>query len=50
MSLTYDRVFDLALGVGNIGLYAGVYTYLKPRSEINTLVGAVVGAVLPLMG
>jgi protoheme IX farnesyltransferase len=24
------------LDVGNIGMYAGVYTYLKPRSEITT--------------
>mmetsp|Transcript_35218 Transcript_35218/g.71940 ORF Transcript_35218/g.71940 Transcript_35218/m.71940 type:complete len:474 (+) Transcript_35218:117-1538(+) len=38
------------LGVGNIGLYAGLYTYLKPRSEINTWVGAVVGAIPPVMG
>ncbi|KAL7448338.1 hypothetical protein ACHAWC_000542, partial [Mediolabrus comicus] len=33
------------LGVGNIGLYAGLYTYLKPKSEINTWVGAIVGAI-----
>jgi protoheme IX farnesyltransferase len=39
-----------ALGIGNIGLYAGLYTYLKPRSEINTWIGAVVGAVPPVMG
>ena len=39
-----------ALGIGNIGLYAGLYTYLKPRHEINTWVGAVVGAVPPVMG
>ena len=38
------------LGLGNIGLYAGLYTYLKPRSEINTWVGAVVGAIPPVMG
>lgn len=38
------------LGVGNIGLYAGLYTFLKPRSEINTWVGAVVGAIPPVMG
>ncbi|MEM9765799.1 MAG: UbiA family prenyltransferase, partial [Pseudomonadota bacterium] len=29
---------------------AGVYTCLKPRSELNTWVGAVVGAVPPLIG
>jgi len=39
-----------ALGLANIGLYAGLYTYLKPRSEANTWVGAVVGAVPPVMG
>ena len=38
------------LGIGNIGLYAGLYTFLKPRSEINTWVGAVVGAIPPVMG
>lgn len=38
------------LGLGNIGLYAGLYTYLKPRSELNTWVGAVVGAIPPVMG
>ncbi len=38
------------LGVGNIGLYAGLYTHLKPKSEINTWVGAVVGAIPPVMG
>eukprot|EP00565_Helicotheca_tamesis_P004317 CAMPEP_0185742234 /NCGR_PEP_ID=MMETSP1171-20130828/39373_1 /TAXON_ID=374046 /ORGANISM="Helicotheca tamensis, Strain CCMP826" /LENGTH=234 /DNA_ID=CAMNT_0028414239 /DNA_START=495 /DNA_END=1196 /DNA_ORIENTATION=+ len=39
-----------ALGVSNIALYAGLYTYLKPRHEINTWVGAVVGAIPPVMG
>ena len=39
-----------SLGMGNIVLYAGLYTHLKPRSEINTWVGAVVGAIPPLMG
>ena len=39
-----------ALGVGNIALYAGAYTYMKPRSEWNTWLGAVVGAVPPVMG
>lgn len=38
------------LGVGNIALYAGLYTYLKPRSEWNTWVGALVGAIPPMMG
>ena len=39
-----------ALGCGNIALYAGLYTYMKPRSEANTWVGAVVGAIPPVMG
>lgn len=39
-----------ALGVGNIALYAGAYTYMKPRTEWNTWVGAVVGAIPPVMG
>lgn len=39
-----------ALGVGNIALYAGPYTALKPVSTFNTWVGAVVGAVPPVMG
>ena len=39
-----------ALGVGNIALYSGLYTCLKTRSELNTWVGAVVGAVPPIMG
>ena len=39
-----------ALGASNIVLYAGWYTYMKPRSIYNTWVGAVVGAVPPVMG
>ena len=39
-----------ALGVGNIALYAGIYTAMKPKSEWNTWVGALVGAVPPVMG
>jgi len=38
------------LGLGNIGLYAGLYTYMKPRSVYNTWVGAVVGAIPPVIG
>ncbi|GAB7357147.1 hypothetical protein MBLNU459_g8140t1 [Dothideomycetes sp. NU459] len=38
------------LGAGNIALYAFCYTPLKRRSVINTWVGAVVGAIPPLMG
>jgi len=39
-----------ALGAGTIALYVLVYTPLKTRSTLNTAVGAVVGAVPPLMG
>lgn len=38
------------LGAANIALYAAVYTPLKQLSVVNTWVGAVVGAVPPLMG
>ena len=39
-----------ALGAGNIFLYAGVYTPLKRVHFLNTWIGAVVGAIPPLMG
>ncbi len=39
-----------AIGAANIMLYAGVYTPLKRRTTWNTWVGAVVGALPPLMG
>ena len=38
------------LGVGNLVLYAFAYTPLKRVHPVNTWVGAVVGAVPPLMG
>lgn len=38
------------LGVANIALYSGAYTWLKRTSVWNTWVGAVVGAIPPLMG
>ncbi len=42
--------FTAALGAFNIILYAGVYTALKRTSVVNTWVGAVVGAIPPMMG
>ncbi|OCH94900.1 protoheme IX farnesyltransferase [Obba rivulosa] len=48
--LTMVNPTTAVLGVANIGLYAGLYTYLKRRSVFNTWVGAVVGAIPPLMG
>ncbi|KAJ6463218.1 hypothetical protein C8R47DRAFT_955016, partial [Mycena vitilis] len=38
------------LGVSNIALYAGVYTWMKRKSIYNTWVGAIVGALPTLMG
>ncbi|KAK9454846.1 UbiA prenyltransferase family-domain-containing protein [Dipodascopsis uninucleata] len=38
------------LAAGNIVLYSWVYTTLKRTSIVNTWVGAVVGAIPPLMG
>ncbi|KIK78161.1 hypothetical protein PAXRUDRAFT_164725 [Paxillus rubicundulus Ve08.2h10] len=48
--LTMTHPLAAALGAANIGLYAGLYTYLKRKSVLNTWVGAVVGALPPLMG
>jgi len=39
-----------ALGLLNVVLYAFVYTPLKTRTTLNTLVGAIVGALPPMMG
>jgi len=39
-----------ALGLTNIALYAGAYTWMKRRTIWNTWAGAVVGAIPPLMG
>jgi hypothetical protein len=44
------NLLTAALGLTNIILYAGVYTPLKQLTWANTWVGAVVGAVPPLMG
>jgi len=38
------------LGLGNIALYSGLYTWMKPRTIWNTHVGALVGAIPPVMG
>lgn len=39
-----------ALGFVNLVLYSWVYTSLKRKSILNTWVGAIVGAIPPLMG
>jgi protoheme IX farnesyltransferase len=38
------------LGLFNVALYAGPYTWMKRRSTWNTSLGCIVGAVPPLMG
>ena len=45
-------VNGLAAGLAavNIVLYVGIYTPLKVRTTLNTLVGAVVGALPPMIG
>eukprot|EP00163_Fabomonas_tropica_P008958 TRINITY_DN18750_c0_g1_i1.p1 TRINITY_DN18750_c0_g1~~TRINITY_DN18750_c0_g1_i1.p1 ORF type:complete len:283 (-),score=20.46 TRINITY_DN18750_c0_g1_i1:12-827(-) len=40
----------MTLGAGNILLYAGVYTPLKRYHPVNTDMGAIVGAIPPIMG
>ncbi len=44
------NLLTAALALLNIFLYLAIYTPLKTRSTLNTLVGAVVGAIPPLMG
>ncbi|CAM9221271.1 unnamed protein product [Phaeothamnion confervicola] len=39
-----------ALGMGNIFLYAVPYTLSKTRTEANTWIGSLVGAIPPVMG
>jgi len=39
-----------ALGVLNVGLYAGMYTSMKRTTALNTEMGAIVGAIPPVMG
>jgi heme o synthase len=52
-SLLYFGTGDMTtamLGLTNIGLYSGLYTFLKRHTIYNTWVGAVVGAIPPVMG
>lgn len=48
--LRWSGALPAVLALGTVLLYAFVYTPLKPRSNLNTLVGAVVGAVPPVIG
>jgi protoheme IX farnesyltransferase len=38
------------LGLANVLIYTLLYTPLKPRTSLNTLVGAICGALPPMMG
>jgi heme o synthase len=40
----------LVLGLSNVILYNGVYTWLKPRSSFAVLPGGIVGAIPPMIG
>ena len=46
---TLVNPLTVALGLGNIVLYTLVYTPMKRTSIANTWVGAVVGAIPPIM-
>lgn len=48
--LEFTNPTTAAIGLANIALYAGVYTPLKQYTWMNTYVGAVVGALPPVMG
>eukprot|EP01026_Neomeris_dumetosa_P047390 TRINITY_DN40692_c0_g1_i2.p2 TRINITY_DN40692_c0_g1~~TRINITY_DN40692_c0_g1_i2.p2 ORF type:complete len:263 (-),score=28.39 TRINITY_DN40692_c0_g1_i2:19-807(-) len=52
ISILYTQLNQLtaSLGFANIVLYAGIYTPLKVMTVANTWVGAVVGAIPPMMG
>lgn len=50
MVIVQTNNLTAALGASNIALYAGVYTPLKQITVFNTWIGAVVGAIPPLMG
>ncbi len=44
------NLLTAALGAAALGSYVFVYTPLKKRTELNTLVGAIPGAIPPVMG
>lgn len=46
---TVNRLTAL-LGLANVVIYTLIYTPLKPKTSLSTLVGAVCGALPPLMG
>lgn len=48
--LFLTNAWTAGLGLGTVLLYVGVYTPMKRYSSLNTLVGAVPGAIPPIMG
>ena len=46
----FVNVLTAALGLATIATYLFIYTPLKTRSPLNTLVGAITGALPPAMG
>lgn len=47
---SFVNLLAAGLAVGNIVLYAAVYTPLKRHTTLNTIVGAVTGALPPMIG
>lgn len=47
---TWVNLLSGALAFANILLYVVVYTPLKPRTTLNTLIGAVCGGIPPMIG
>lgn len=48
--MKHSNVLTTTLGVSNLCLYAFIYTPLKMMHPVNTWVGAIVGALPPMMG
>jgi len=46
----FANILAAGLALANLLLYVLVYTPLKPRTSLNTLVGAVTGAIPPMIG